>query len=349
MASFINFTEQTLVSILFQVVYHEYLLVFVSNLLLLIVNIFVIIIIPNSIFSKAILFLKQRKIIYGCIIWLFLLLSLFISLVSSDNNTGLIDLLFLNNRSIAVLFLSVGFFVILMILIIGVHIEEKKDSDKLLNSLSLYTADIERINEELAMFRHDYKNLLYSLKIAIDNENINEIKNIYEDVLMPTSKFIENEEFEISKLNKLKNLEIKSIVSLKYSFAKQKKLIVNLDIPESFVLTQTEYLVTTIRILSILLDNAIEASLLSKEKLLFISFFSANDTKSIIISNSFNDKIHEKVGKQRYTAKQDLELHGWGLLYLNKVIGNDSCFDLITTIENHIFTQNLSVSNQQIK
>lgn len=39
------------------------------------------------------------------------------------------------------------------------------------------------------MFRHDYKNLLYSLQIAISYEDILEIKRIYEETIAPTKNY----------------------------------------------------------------------------------------------------------------------------------------------------------------
>ena len=94
------------------------------------------------------------------------------------------------NSSKLELLISVGLFLILIGLVIEAYLEEQRINTQLLNNLTIYTEKIESINEELAMFRHDYKNLLYSLQIAISYEDILEIKRIYEETIAPTKKLL---------------------------------------------------------------------------------------------------------------------------------------------------------------
>ena len=59
------------------------------------------------------------------------------------------------------------------------------------------------------------------------------------------------------KLNRLKNMELKALISMKINTA-QAKLKVIVDVPEVFILDTSIDLVVVIRLLAILLDNAIE-------------------------------------------------------------------------------------------
>ena len=280
---------------------------------------------------------------------MFFLLILFIS-VTLDNSNYLVSELFLNNKAAAVLFISVGLFMILISLMISLYIEEKKDSEKLLSSLMNYTQDIERVTEELSMFRHDYTNLLYSLQIAINNENIEEIKRIYDDVLAPTQKFIENEEFELLKLNRLKNIEIKAVINMKLSYAKYQKLNVSLDIPEPFILDPATDLVTAIRLISVLLDNAIEASLQSDKKELSVAIFRQLDMRYMVITNSYNNDITlQQLNQKRFTSKEDGPDHGWGLNFVKKTIAENNWFDVHTMTENQMFSQTLTIFRDNVQ
>lgn len=344
LSSFVNYTEQTIVSIIFQYIYHGPWIIVLSNLVMLLLNIYFVLKIPNRIFLKLVQFLEVSKIVYISLISLLLLLLLFISLISNEAGTGFIDNLFLNNNATLILIISVGLFLILISLIIGVHFEEQKNNDRLLRDLTDYTANIEVLNEELSMFRHDYKNLLYSLQLAISSENMEEIKKIYDDVMAPTQKFIDNEEFEIMKLNRLKNLEIKAIVNLKMNFAKQQKISFSLDIPEIFILYPSTDLITTLRLFSVLLDNAIENCVTSKQKKVSVSLFTDRNLKKIVISNSTNSKVDMvKLGRRRFTKKMDKNLHGWGLYYVIRTTDASNQFDLQTTINDHMFTQELQI------
>ena len=76
------------------------------------------------------------------------------------------------------------------------------------------------------------------------------------------------------KLNRLKNMELKALISMKINTAKQAKLkVLIVDVPEVFILDTSIDLVVVIRLLAILLDNAIENSAKSELKMFAISIF----------------------------------------------------------------------------
>lgn len=65
----------------------------------------------------------------------------------------------------------------------------KKLNEKTVATLREYLNGLEKNQEDLNMFRHDYKNLLYSLRIAIDSEDIQSVRNIFNNVIAPTEIF----------------------------------------------------------------------------------------------------------------------------------------------------------------
>ena len=146
---------------------------------------------------------------------------------------------------------------------------------------------------------------MYSLQIAISYEDILEIKRIYEET-MHQPKIIDNEEFELMKLNRLKNMELKALISMKINTAKQAKLKVIVDVPEVFILDTSIDLVVVIRLLAILLDNAIENSAKSELKMFAISIFNKNETQEFVITNSVQAEFDFKVMKKtKFSSKSN--------------------------------------------
>ena len=333
MVSFINYTEQTILSVFFQQIYQNKLLWIASNVILLLINIWIALKIPNSVFLRLNRVLENSRIFFGCLLLLLILLLLFVFLISPEISPDFMRGFVTVNSSKLELLISVGLFLILIGLVIEAYLEEQRINTQLLNNLTIYTEKIESINEELAMFRHDYKNLLYSLQIAIS----------YEDI-PPTKKIIDNEEFELMKLNRLKNMELKALISMKINTAKQAKLKVIVDVPEVFILDTSIDLVVVIRLLAILLDNAIENSAKSELKMFAISIFNKNETQEFVITNSVQAEFDFRVMKKtKFSSKSNPEEHGWGLLYVKEIVDFSDQFDLQTSFNEGSVTQHLII------
>ncbi|EGO2582829.1 ATP-binding protein [Enterococcus faecalis] len=344
MVSFINYTEQTILSVFFQQIYQNKLLWIASNVILLLINIWIALKIPNSVFLRLNRVLENSRIFFGCLLLLLILLLLFVFLISPEISPDFMRGFVTVNSSKLELLISVGLFLILIGLVIEAYLEEQRINTQLLNNLTIYTEKIESINEELAMFRHDYKNLLYSLQIAISYEDILEIKRIYEETIAPTKKIIDNEEFELMKLNRLKNMELKALISMKINTAKQAKLKVIVDVPEVFILDTSIDLVVVIRLLAILLGNAIENSAKSELKMFAISIFNKNETQEFVITNSVQAEFDFRVMKKtKFSSKSNPEEHGWGLLYVKEIVDFSDQFDLQTSFNEGSVTQHLII------
>src|SRR5690606_25881446 len=119
--------------------------------------------------------------------------------------------------------------------------------------------------DDLASFRHDYLNILLSLSEGIRTENMEEIKRVYENVIAPTVKIMNHHELEIVKLSNIAIPEVKGLLSSKLISAQQQNINVMMDIPEK-IKGVPIHIVTFIRAISIILDNAIEEAVKSKEK-----------------------------------------------------------------------------------
>ena len=193
------------------------------------------------------------------------------------------------------------------------------------------------------MFRHDYKIYCIVYKLLFHTKIFWKSKEFMKKRLHQP-KIIDNEEFELMKLNRLKNMELKALISMKINTAKQAKLKVIVDVPEVFILDTSIDLVVVIRLLAILLDNAIENSVKSELKMFAISIFNKNETQEFVITNSVQAEFDFRVMKKtKFSSKSNPEEHGWGLLYVKEIVDFSDQFDLQTSFNEGSVTQHLII------
>ncbi len=91
------------------------------------------------------------------------------------------------------------------------------------------------------------------------------------------------------------------------------------------------------RIIGVILDNAIEESVLTQEKEIFISIYK-DDGVIIEIANYFNNKVNiEDLGKEATSSKD--KSRGHGLILVNKILEESKSISNEKIITKNIFTQ----------
>ena len=104
-----------------------------------------------------------------------------------------------------------------------------------------------------------------------------------------------------------------------------------------------------IRLLAILLDNAIENSAKSELKMFAISIFNKNETQEFVITNSVQAEFDFRVMKKtKFSSKSNPEEHGWGLLYVKEIVDFSDQFDLQTSFNEGSVTQHLIIEKNII-
>src|SRR5699024_6527894 len=182
---------------------------------------------------------------------------------------------------------------LLIIVMVGAHLTKEKlvreQQEQLDDELLQYVNKLELLHDELANFRHDYVNLLLTLDDGIRMKDMDQIERTYKDVIKPTLGIINNHELDIVKLANVQEVEIKSLLSVKVFEAQQGNIQVVIDIPhpiESVPLAIVDF----IRIISVILDNAIEAAVESKEKILHIAFLEKELETYFVVRNTIADR-----------------------------------------------------------
>ena len=205
-----------------------------------------------------------------------------------------------------------------------------------------YVTKLEFMHDELATFRHDYMNLLLSLEEAVRTENVVQMKQIYEETIAPTTAIVNNQQLEITKLSRIRIAEVKSVLSVKIVTAQQRKLTVTVDIPEPIDELYIP-IPSFIRIVSVLIDNAIEAAEKSTERSISVALFAVEDTQYCIVKNSIDEPtiaLHELYEKSYSTKGKE---RGLGLYSIQRITNQYPNVTLSTAIDAYAFEQKLLI------
>ena len=218
------------------------------------------------------------------------------------------------------------------------EIIEQKDTQ--LNELSSYSHHVESLYEEIRSFRHDYINILTSLKLGIDTQDIEAIKTVYNGVLRDSGNQFYDSKFDIAKLSNIKNDAIKSILSAKLLEAQNRGISISVEIEEPVSNFRIE-LLDFITILSVLCDNAIEATIEAISPRMTVAFMNNDDSLVLIVENSIkSEKVDvSHIFARGYSSKG--EGRGLGLHNVNSILEKYPKSTITTRSANHLFSQTI--------
>ena len=169
-------------------------------------------------------------------------------------------------RKLIVVIYLVLFFIMLIFLDRNIRatIQSQLDFQKdiQLSHLKNYNKQIENLYQSVRSFRHDYANILTTLKLGIEQNDIAIVKEVYDSVLKDSDKHLKSKTFDLTRLINIEDNTIKSLLAAKFLEAEENNIDVSLDIPETIKLEGME-MVDFITVISIFLDNAMEASIQS--------------------------------------------------------------------------------------
>lgn len=214
--------------------------------------------------------------------------------------------------------------------------------EKELNYLSAYSKKVEGLYEELRAFRHDYANILVSLKEGIDQDDMGLVRKIYDSVLEDSADFIQNSKFNIGRLANIKDDAIKSLLSAKFLEAEANHIEVNLEVKDKIGVPDIP-LLDYIRLLAILCDNAIEAALEAEKPAITIACFYQDDEYILIVDNSIKEESVpvNVIYQKNYSSKGDGR--GIGLTTIHQMMRKYSNLTIQTNSKNYHFCQTIRI------
>lgn len=212
--------------------------------------------------------------------------------------------------------------------------------DQQLQYLSEYSHHIESLYQEIRSFRHDYTNILVSLNESIKAKDIDSVEKVYHSVIENSDKKFYQSKYDIANLSNIQNDAMKSIVSAKLLKANNMGVAISVEIPEAIGIPNIEIL-DFITILSIFLDNAIEASILARKPSLTLAYFEDRGQKILVIENSIEtSKINTKTIFERGFSSKG-ENRGIGLANVKEILDKYDNVILNTTSINYLFRQEM--------
>ena len=223
-------------------------------------------------------------------------------------------------------------------------LQEKLNQEQTLRyrDMERYSRHIEELYKEVRSFRHDYSNLLTSLRLGIEEEDMEQIKEVYDSVLKDSSEKLQDNKYDLGRLVNIRDKALKSLLAGKFLKARDKNIVFNVEVPEE-IQVEGMRLLDFLTIVSILCDNAIEASAEASQPHVSIAFFKNGAQETFIIENSIKEEGIDISEIFSFGASSKGEERGVGLYTVMKIVESHPNTSLNTTCQNQVFRQVLTV------
>lgn len=224
--------------------------------------------------------------------------------------------------------------------------EVRSLKDRQLISLANYSQHVEALYREIRSFRHDYTNILVSLNESIRQGDIQQIRQVYDAVIADSDKKFYDGKYDVASLANVKDAAVKSILSAKLIEAQKQGINISVEVEHEISIKQIE-LLDFITILSIFLDNAIEAATLATRPEILVAYFEEKKQIILVIENSTKDvKINtNRIFDDGYSTKG--EGRGIGLTNVSQIIKQHSNLSLVTSSNDYRFSQTLKIDSKE--
>ena len=223
-------------------------------------------------------------------------------------------------------------------------LHERLDQEQALRyrDMERYSRHIEELYKEVRSFRHDYTNLLTSLRLGIEEEDMEQIKEVYGSVLKDSSQKLQDNKYDLGRLVNIRDSALKSLLAGKFLKARDKKIIFNVEVPEE-IQVEGMRLLDFLTIVSILCDNAIEASVEASQSHVSIAFLKNGAQEIFIIENSIKEEGIDISEIFSFGVSSKGEERGVGLYTVMKLVESYPNASLNTTCQNQVFRQVLTM------
>ena len=223
-------------------------------------------------------------------------------------------------------------------------LQEKLNQEQTLRyrDMERYSRHIEELYKEVRSFRHDYSNLLTSLRLGIEEEDMEQIKEVYDSVLKDSSEKLQDSKYDLGRLVNIRDKALKSLLAGKFLKARDKKIVFNVEVPEE-IQVEGMRLLDFLTIVSILCDNAIEASAEASQPHVSIAFLKNGAQETFIIENSIKEEGIDISEIFSFGASSKGEERGVGLYTVMKIVESHPNTSLNTTCKNQVFRQVLTM------
>lgn len=209
-----------------------------------------------------------------------------------------------------------------------------------------YVSAVEQINNDMQKFRHDYINILLSMRGYILEKDYDGLEHFFNEGIMKFENKTLLSATVLKNLNKVKDNALKGLIFNKFVFAIEQNIDISLQIADEINISNNKAnnIIDLIRIIGILLDNAIENSLGNEYKIK-VAFIEKNNNFFFIICNQVDTKTFEigKVFNENYSSKG--EGRGLGLTTVKQIVQNSSNLSMDYWLEDNWFNIEIFIEN----
>ena len=192
--------------------------------------------------------------------------------------------------------------------------------------LQTYTDEIVGLYNEIRGFRHDYAGMLVSMQMAIDSKDLQEIDRIYNEVLVKANQKLRSDKYTYFDLNNIEDSALRSLIAQSIVYARNKDVEFTLEVKDIITKLSID-LLDLVRIMSVLLNNAVEGAAESYSKQMEVAVIKMDLEIVIVIQNSC---------KYTMMPSEDLFELGFSTKGRNRGIGLNNVKEILDQYENII-------------
>ena len=192
--------------------------------------------------------------------------------------------------------------------------------------LQTYTDEIVALYNEIRGFRHDYAGMLVSMQMAIDSKDLQEIDRIYNEVLVKANQKLRSDKYTYFDLNNIEDSALRSLIAQSIVYARNKDVEFTLEVKDIITRLSID-LLDLVRIMSVLLNNAVEGAAESYSKQMEVAVIKMDLETVIVIQNSC---------KITMIPSEDLFELGFSTKGRNRGIGLKNVKEILDQYENII-------------
>lgn len=204
-----------------------------------------------------------------------------------------------------------------------------------------YNKTLEILYDNMKAFKHDFNNIVQAIGGYVDSGDTDGLKKYYSELQVDCNKVNNLTALSPAVVN---NPAVYSLLASKYYKADENGIKINLEFfLDLNTLNMKIYEFT--RILGILLDNAIEATIECEEKIINVTLRSDFKVKRqlLIIENTYKEKDVDidKIFDKGYSSKE--KNTGLGLWEVRQILKKNNNLNLFTTKTEQFFKQQLEI------
>lgn len=169
-----------------------------------------------------------------------------------------------------------------------------KQREQEMENFESYVASLEQINQDMRKFKHDYVNILSSLRTFIDDKDFDGLHTYFYDHILEANHQEQLNQQAMMKLNNLKINSLKGLLTTKILQAQSHRVPLYLEIVEEITDISVDPIILN-RMIGILLDNAIEAAREVENGEVLIAFIKMKEDILFVVSNTYDEKTNIKV------------------------------------------------------